>query len=89
LKCRGCGEEHLLRDCPHRKHDNRRVYNIEEDTIVNGVVRIMPQIYVSLDNRQLDHQASMVEMESVISNHLVSILIDPGSNLSYVATQTV
>jgi hypothetical protein len=25
----------------------------------------------------------------MISNHLVSILIDPGSNLSYVAPQTV
>jgi hypothetical protein len=28
-------------------------------------------------------------MEGMISNHLVSILIDPGSNLSYVSPQTV
>jgi hypothetical protein len=47
----------------------------------------MPQIYVALDNRQVDHQASVVEMEGMISNHLVSILIDPGSNLSYVSPQ--
>jgi hypothetical protein len=28
-------------------------------------------------------------MEGMIANHLVSILIDPGSNLSYVSPQTV
>jgi hypothetical protein len=49
----------------------------------------MPQNYASLDNRQANHQASMVEMEGMISNHLVSILIDLGSNLSYVSPQTV
>jgi hypothetical protein len=49
----------------------------------------MPQIYTSLDNRQADHQTSVVEMEGMISNHLVSILIDPGSNLSYVSPQIV
>jgi hypothetical protein len=42
-----------------------------------------------VDNKQADHQASVVEMEGMIANHLVSILIDPGSNLSYVAPQTV
>jgi hypothetical protein len=49
----------------------------------------MPQIYASLGNNQSDHQSSVVEMEGMIANHLVSILIDPGSNLSYVAPHTV
>jgi hypothetical protein len=89
LKCWGCGEEHLLRDCLHRKQNNGRVYNIQEATTVNDVARSMPQIYAALDNRQVDHQASVVEMEGTISNHPVSILIDPGSNLSYVSPQTV
>jgi hypothetical protein len=48
---------------------------------------MMPQIYATLDNRQVDHQDSMVEMEDMISNHLISILIDPSSNLSYVSPQ--
>jgi hypothetical protein len=51
LKCWGCGEGHLLRDLAHRKQDNRRVYNIQEATIVNDVARSMPQIYADLDNR--------------------------------------
>jgi hypothetical protein len=39
--------------------------------------------------KQADHQASVVEMEGMIANRLVSILIDPGSNLSYVAPHTI
>jgi hypothetical protein len=79
----------LLRDCQHRQHNNRRVYNVQEATTVNDVARSMPQIYATLDNRQADHQASLVEMEGMISSHHVSILIDPFSNLSYVSPQTV
>ena len=79
----------MLRVCPHRKQNNRRVYNIQEATIVNDVARSMPKIYVALDKRQDYHQASVVEMECMIANHLVSILIDPCSNLSYVSPQTV
>jgi hypothetical protein len=85
----GCGEEHLLRDYPYRKHKNRRAYNIQKATTTNDVARSIPYIYAALDNRQDDHQASMVEMEGMISNHLVSILIEPSSNLIYVAPQIV
>jgi hypothetical protein len=49
----------------------------------------MPHIYATLDNKQVDHQALEVEMEGMIVNCLVSILIDPGSNLSYVAPLTI
>jgi hypothetical protein len=49
----------------------------------------MPQIYPSLDNRQVDHQASVVEMEGMISDHLISIFIDPGSNICYVSSKNV
>jgi hypothetical protein len=89
LKCWGCGEEHLLRDCPHRQQNSQRIYSIQEATTVNDVAGSVPQIYAALDNNQADHQASVVEIEGMISNHLVSILIDPGSNLSYIAPKTV
>ena len=49
----------------------------------------MPQIYAAVDNKQADHQASVVEMQGMITNHLVSILIDPGSNLSYITPKVV
>jgi hypothetical protein len=49
----------------------------------------MRRIYAVVDNKQTDHQASVVDMEGMIANHLLSILIDPISNLSYVAPQAV
>ena len=78
-----------MRDCPHQKQISRRIYNVQEATTVNDVARSMPQIYAALDNKQANHQASVVEMEGMITNHLVSILIDPGSNLSYIAPKAV
>jgi hypothetical protein len=57
LKCWGCGEEHLLRDFPHRQQNSRRIYNVQEATTVNDVARSLPQIYAALDNKQADHQA--------------------------------
>jgi hypothetical protein len=62
---------------------------MQEATIVNDVARSVLQIYAALDNNQADHQASVVEIEGMIFNHLVSVLIDPGSNLSYIAPRAV
>jgi hypothetical protein len=67
----------------------RRFYNIQEATIIDDVARIMPWIYAVMDNKQVDHQASVVEMEGMIANHLISILIDHGSNLSHVTPKTI
>jgi hypothetical protein len=53
------------------------------------VARSLQKKFATLDNRQFDHQASVVEMEGTYSNHHVSILIELGSNLSYDSPQTV
>jgi hypothetical protein len=53
------------------------------------VAKSVPQIYPALDNKQGDHQALVVDMKGMITNHLVSILIDAGSNLSYIAPKAV
>jgi hypothetical protein len=55
--------------------------------MVNDVARIVPRIYASMENRQVDHQAYVVKLEGIISNQPISILIDHGSNLSYVSPQ--
>jgi hypothetical protein len=62
---------------------------MQEATTVNDVERSVLQIYAALDNNQVDHQASVVEIEGMIFNHLVFVLIDPGSNLSYIAPKAV
>jgi hypothetical protein len=89
LECWDCRGDHLRRDCPLRQQNSRKIYNLQEATTVNDVARSVPQIYAALDNNQADHQASVVEIEGMIFNHLVSVLIDPGSNLSYISPKTV
>ena len=44
----------------------------------------IPQIYAVLDSMQEDHQASISEMDGKLCDQVVSILIDPGSNYSYI-----
>ena len=78
-----------MRDCPQRQQNNKGLYNIQEATTVNDVARSMPQIYVALDNRHVYHQDSVVEMEGMISHHPISILIDPGSNMSYFTRKNI
>jgi hypothetical protein len=61
----------MLRDFPHRNQKSRRVYNIQEATIVNDVTRSMPHIYATMDNKQADHQGLVVDIEGMIGNHLL------------------
>ena len=56
---------------------------------VGELARSMPRINVALENRQADYQTSMVEVEGMINQTPVTILIDPGASLSYIAPQIV
>ena len=56
---------------------------------VGELARSMPRINASLENRQAKYQTSMVEVEGMINQTLVTILIDPGASLSYIAPQIV
>ena len=51
---------------------------------MGNVGHSIPWIYVALENRKINHQASIIQMDSKLYDHFVSILIDPGSNYSYV-----
>jgi hypothetical protein len=57
--------------------------------MVNDVSRSVPRIYTTIENRKAVHQASVVELEFIISNQSIYIWIDPGSNISYVSPQIV
>jgi hypothetical protein len=71
------GSTHLLRDFPHRKHDSRRVYNVQEVATVNDVTMSLSRIYAAIENWQANHQTSMVELEGIIIEQPVFVLIDP------------
>ena len=49
----------------------------------------IPIVNVSLEYRQADHQSTMLEVEGKVLNIHVSILIDSGSSLSYIAPKVV
>jgi hypothetical protein len=57
----------LLRDCPQRKRDRKRVYHVQEATAINDVSRSVTKLYVTIKNRQVEHQASVVKLEGIIS----------------------
>ena len=60
-----------------------------EATIVNDIARNIPTISAALENRQAEHQATMVEVEGKISDLPVTVLIDLGASLSYISLGVV
>jgi len=65
------------------------VNSIQKEATVGDVAREMPKINAALENRQADHQTSMVEIEGTINIRPISILIDIGASLSYVSPSIV
>ena len=56
---------------------------------IGEFARTMPRINTALENRQADYQTSMVEVEGMVNQTPITILIDPGANLSYISPQIV
>ena len=56
---------------------------------IGELARTMPRINAALENRQAEYQTSMVEVEGMINQTPVTILIDPGASLNYIAPKMV
>jgi hypothetical protein len=89
LKCWECGDPHYYKDCPLRKKTNNNLHIVREASTVDEIARNIPKISATLENRQADHQTSMVEVEGMLNNEPISILIDPGASLSYISPRVV
>jgi predicted aspartyl protease len=61
------------------------VHNIQEATIVED----MGRIYATLDDRKVEYQSNMIEVEGKIINHPVVILIDSGASHCYIDPKIV
>lgn len=84
-----CGEENLRRDCPQH-HDGRpNINSAQEVQSFGDVGQSIPRIYETMDNRQAEHQASIIEMDSKLCDQVISILIYLGSNYRYVSPNLV
>ena len=53
------------------------------------VARVIPRIYAASEDRQEDHQLTVVEVVGKIVEQSVSILIDPGSTHNYITPRVV
>jgi hypothetical protein len=49
----------------------------------------MPRIYVSLDNKQVEYQSPIIEVEGKIANQPITILIDSKASHSYINANIV
>ena len=79
----------MHRNCPLENEIARPAYNIQEVETVGQVARAIPRIYAALEDRQEDHQSTVVEVASKIVEQSVSILIEPGSTHSYITARVV
>jgi hypothetical protein len=74
----------MYKDFPHRGDKMRTMHSIKQEETVEDVGRSMWGIYVALDNRQVDYQSHMIEVEGKIDNKTIAILIDFGVSHSYI-----
>ena len=84
LKCLEFREQHYFKYCLERKK-KFNVHSIQEAVTVGDMAKSMPRICAALENQQVEHQNSMVEIEGMINNQPISVLIDPSASMSYVS----
>ena len=74
---------------PLKNESARPTYNIQELETMGQVARGVPRIYAALEDRQENHQSTMVEFAGKIVEQSVFILIDPGSTHNYITPRVV
>ena len=89
IKCWECNGPHYALVCPNQKKIINNIHTIQEEMTVGESTRTMPRINAALKNQQVEYQTSMVEVEGMINQTPITILIDPGSSLSYISPKMV
>jgi hypothetical protein len=89
MECWGCKGNPRYRDCPHRKDKARTVHTVQQAETMEDMGSRMSRIYVALDNKQVESQSHMIEVEGTINNQPLVILIDSGASHSYIDPRVV
>jgi hypothetical protein len=79
----------MYRDFPHRGEKVRIVHNAQQAMTVEYMGINVPRIYATLDNKQVEFQSHMIEVEGKINDQPISILIDLGASHSYLDPKMV
>jgi len=90
------GSMQLDRDMGHNNSIKVRVlvsrphiYSAHDTQHLGDVGQSVPRIYATLDDKHVGHQASIIDMDGKLCDQLISMLIDLGSNYSYVSPKLV
>jgi hypothetical protein len=89
IQCWGCKGYHMYRDCPHRSENVRVVHDVQQAETMEDMCINATRIYAALDNKQVEFQLHMIEVEGMINNQTISILIDSGGSHSYIDPKMV
>jgi hypothetical protein len=89
IQCWGCGEYHIYIDFPHMGEKVRTVHNAQQTTTVEDMGRNVPRIYAALDNKKVEFQSHMIEVEGKINDQPIAILINSGASHSYLDPKMV
>jgi hypothetical protein len=89
IQCWGCQGNHKYIDCPHKNGKARTIHIVQQDEIVEDMGSRLSRIYASLDNKKVEFQSHMIEVEGTINNRPLVILIDSGASHSYVDPRVV
>jgi hypothetical protein len=76
MKCLSCEGYHMYIEFPHRGEKLRTLHNIHHAEIVEDMAINMSRIYAYLDNKQVEFQCHMIEVEVKINDQTIAILID-------------
>jgi hypothetical protein len=67
----------------------RVVHNVQQARTLEDMGRRVLRIYASLENKQVEFQSHMIEVEGKINNQTIAILIDLGASHSYLDPKMV
>jgi hypothetical protein len=79
----------MFRDCPRRGDKVRYVHNVQKFEMVEDMGINVPRIYAALDNKQVEFQSHMIEVEGKFNNQTIATLTDSGATHSYIDPKMV
>jgi hypothetical protein len=89
MKCWGCEGDHMYIYCHHKGEKVMTIHNVQQNDTMEDMDINVSRIRTSLDNKQVEFESHMIEVEGKIKNKPIAILIDLGASHSYLDTNMV
>ena len=74
---------HIARECPQGQASGGQRGSYSKPTV--GDVGRSHRVFAAVDNRQAEHQATVIESAGIIQGSLVSVLFDSGATDSFIS----